>query len=90
MIVTATAPGKLVLLGEYAVLEGAPALVMAIDRRAEVRLETRTQAPCMLRAPGIIAAAVYAGHRVAREMDAPIGTGFECGTLTPAPLADSL
>ena len=55
MIVTATAPGKLVLLGEYAVLEGAPALVMAIDRRAEVRLETRTQAPCMLRAPGIIA-----------------------------------
>ena len=27
-----TAPGKLVLLGEYAVLEGAPAVVAAIDR----------------------------------------------------------
>jgi phosphomevalonate kinase len=38
MIVTASAPGKLVLTGEYAVLEGAPALVMAIDRRARVAL----------------------------------------------------
>lgn len=38
MRVTASAPGKLVLLGEYAVLEGAPALVMAVDRRARVTL----------------------------------------------------
>jgi phosphomevalonate kinase len=34
---TASAPGKLVLCGEYAVLDGAPALVMAVDRRAVVR-----------------------------------------------------
>jgi phosphomevalonate kinase len=33
----ASAPGKLVLCGEYAVLDGAPALVMAVDRRAVVR-----------------------------------------------------
>lgn len=33
------APGKLVLVGEYAVLEGAPALVLAVDRYAGV--ETR-------------------------------------------------
>jgi phosphomevalonate kinase len=32
-----TAPGKLVLLGEYVVLEGAPAIVAAMNRRAEVR-----------------------------------------------------
>ena len=38
MRVTASAPGKLVLLGEYAVLEGAPALVLAVDRRAHVTL----------------------------------------------------
>jgi phosphomevalonate kinase len=38
MHVTASAPGKLVLLGEYAVLEGAPALVLAVDRRAKVSL----------------------------------------------------
>jgi mevalonate kinase len=34
--VRVSAPGKLFLLGEYAVLEGAPALVMAVDRRAGV------------------------------------------------------
>jgi phosphomevalonate kinase len=33
---TASAPGKLVLAGEYAVLDGAPAMVMAVDRRAVV------------------------------------------------------
>ena len=33
-----SAPGKLVLLGEYAVLHGAPAVVMAVDRRARVEL----------------------------------------------------
>ena len=36
--IVASAPGKLVLLGEYAVLEGASALVMAVDRRASVTL----------------------------------------------------
>lgn len=34
--VEASAPGKLMLIGEYAVLDGAPALVMAVDRRVEV------------------------------------------------------
>jgi phosphomevalonate kinase len=39
--VRASAPGKLILLGEYAVLEGAPALVLAIPRRAGVRAAAR-------------------------------------------------
>ena len=34
-----SAPGKLILTGEYAVLDGAPGLVMAINRRARVNLE---------------------------------------------------
>ncbi|HEX5353559.1 MAG TPA: hypothetical protein VFW60_05720 [Rhodanobacteraceae bacterium] len=38
MRIEASAPGKLVLLGEYAVLEGAPALVLAVNRRAHVAL----------------------------------------------------
>lgn len=38
MKLRASAPGKLLLLGEYAVLEGAPALVMAVDRRAVAEL----------------------------------------------------
>jgi phosphomevalonate kinase len=38
MKVRASAPGKLVVLGEYAVLTGAQALVMAVDRRCEVEI----------------------------------------------------
>lgn len=34
-----SAPGKLIIAGEYAVLEGHPALVTAVDRRAMCRLE---------------------------------------------------
>ncbi len=40
MQITATAPGKVVLAGEYAVLLGAPALVMAVDRYAICRLSS--------------------------------------------------
>jgi phosphomevalonate kinase len=36
MIITARAPGKLFLTGEWAVLRGAPALVAAVDRHAVV------------------------------------------------------
>lgn len=43
MIWTATAPGKLILLGEYAVLEGAPALVGAVARRARVSVTNRDE-----------------------------------------------
>lgn len=38
MRVLAEAPGKLVMAGEYAVLAGAPALVVALDRRARVEV----------------------------------------------------
>jgi phosphomevalonate kinase len=36
----ATAPGKLILTGEYAVLDGAPSVVVAVDRRAIARQTT--------------------------------------------------
>lgn len=38
-MISASAPGKVILWGEYAVLTGAPALVMAVDRRATCRVE---------------------------------------------------
>ena len=41
VIVTISAPGKLFLFGEYAVLRGAPAIVTAVDRRV---VATRTDA----------------------------------------------
>jgi len=43
--IEASAPGKLVLLGEYAVLFGAPAAVMAVNRRARVEL-TPSESDC--------------------------------------------
>lgn len=52
MKITASAPGKVAILGEYAVLEGAPALVMAVDRRARVTLETHGESFCSVAAPG--------------------------------------
>lgn len=52
MTFTVSAPGKVVLLGEYAVLEGAPALVMAVNRRVQVALEARTGPGCSVSAPG--------------------------------------
>jgi phosphomevalonate kinase len=45
----ARAPGKLVALGEYAVLEGAPALVLAVDRYVVAALAPSEDAACRLR-----------------------------------------
>ena len=39
MSFTSSAPGKLILLGEYAVLENSPALVAAINNRAKVHIQ---------------------------------------------------
>lgn len=48
-LVIATAPGKLILTGEYAVLRGAPALVTAVNRRAVAqRHAVRGSSPFLL------------------------------------------
>jgi phosphomevalonate kinase len=47
--IVASAPGKVVALGEYAVLEGAPALVLAIDRRVVASVERSADGDCHLR-----------------------------------------
>jgi phosphomevalonate kinase len=48
-----SAPGKLVLLGEYAVIDGAPALVAAVDRRAAARVEAIEGVHCEIDAPDV-------------------------------------
>ena len=53
MEVVASAPAKLVLLGDYAVLEGARALVQAVDRRAQVRIVSREDHVCEVHAPDL-------------------------------------
>lgn len=79
--ITTSAPGKLFLLGEYAVLDGAPALVAAVDRRALVRVRAadawhlRTQPPLPATAPagGLAGTAVFDAVRaaVAARCDLP-------------------
>ena len=51
MKISATAPGKLVLLGEYAVLENSPAIVAAVDRRATITIEQSGQDISLLNLP---------------------------------------
>lgn len=53
----AGAPGKLVLIGEYAVLDGAPAIVTAVDRRAQVTVEQAAACRVQALGPGIEPAA---------------------------------
>ncbi|MEO5813492.1 MAG: hypothetical protein ABIU96_00555 [Rhodanobacter sp.] len=53
MDVVASAPGKLVLTGEYAVLEGAPAIVLALDRRARVVLRDNAGTGYVIDAPDL-------------------------------------
>ena len=50
--VSASAPGKLVLTGEYAVLDGAPAICMAVSRRASVSIAASVGEDHTVTAPG--------------------------------------
>ncbi len=52
-VVHASAPGKLFLLGEYAVLDGAPALLTAVDRRVSVTVTASDDDRWRLRTPGL-------------------------------------
>jgi len=47
-VIVARAPGKVVALGEYAVLDGAPAVVLAVDRFVEVAVGPSTDGTCRL------------------------------------------
>jgi phosphomevalonate kinase len=52
MSVVASAPGKIVLAGEYAVLWDAPAISMAVNRRALVTVRPNDVGECRLATPG--------------------------------------
>lgn len=44
-------PGKLILLGEYAVLQNAPAIVAAVNRRLRLTVKSVTSSHCLLTLP---------------------------------------
>jgi len=52
-MIKVSAPGKLILIGEYVVLEGAPAMVSAVDRYAEVTLQESSIENYTVSAPSI-------------------------------------
>lgn len=55
MIAVATsAPGKLLIAGEYAVLDGAPAICMAVNRRARVTIHAGDSGVHQVAAPGFL------------------------------------
>lgn len=49
MLFKASAPGSLMLLGEYAVLHGKHALVCAVDKRMTVKLSPRNDSVITIR-----------------------------------------
>ena len=52
-MIKVTAPCKLILIGEYVVLEGAAALVSAVNRFAEVTIEASVKKMYSVYAPSI-------------------------------------
>ncbi len=71
--IIARAPGKALLLGEYAVLEGAPALVAAVDRFAEVTL-TLSKSQFSVSSPLIGSRAIQFQISLEGEVTYPPGT----------------
>ena len=64
------APGKLVILGDYAVLDGSPAMVAAVDRRAQAAVNPSVESSTV----------VQAVFDTARSMGLSVPSGVEIDT----------
>ena len=53
MQVTASAPGKIILFGEHAVVYGKPAIAVAVDRRAYVTVQNREDEQIYVEVPDL-------------------------------------
>lgn len=73
--VTTSAPGKLFVTGEWAVLRGAPALVAAVDRRATVGVRPGDD--------GLVVESLAEGRTARLALDAPLPLG-DAGTVLAA------
>jgi phosphomevalonate kinase len=79
--IVARAPGKLAVLGEYAVLAGAPALVLAVDRHCIARIEASRDDRCSLetRFPDSMSVEVEAGRATGVALVDIVAEGFPGG-----------
>jgi phosphomevalonate kinase len=83
-IIEASAPGKLFLLGEYAVLDGAPALLTAVDRRVTVTVAPSDDDRWHLSTPGLDLDALTL------EADGSIPAGLDGRTHTQLRVFDAV
>ena len=74
-LVHASAPGKLVLAGEYAVLAGAPAVVAAIDRRVSCRIGGRGAGTWSFRSRGFEARSRHSADALPTAPGDPTASG---------------
>ena len=89
MTVVASAPGKIVLSGEYAVLWDAPAVSMAVNRRAVATAAPSEDGECHLLTPGFegmeryrVLDALLGGERPAMRYTLDTSAFFEDGRKT--------
>ena len=68
MSVTASAPGKVILLGEHFVVYGEPAIVLAIDRRAYVTVSMRDDDKIYIKSMDIEASGYFAEGSFSAEV----------------------
>jgi len=59
----ASAPAKVILLGEHFVVHGAPAVVLAIDKRATATADFRTDGKIFIRSRGMKSSGYFVGDR---------------------------
>ncbi|MBL8604470.1 MAG: hypothetical protein JNK72_21265 [Myxococcales bacterium] len=81
----ASAPGKLMLTGEYAVLHGGRALVMAVDRRVQVRARHPSEGAATRFPPEAVAAWALARARgLLSEVPDPTRLFYDLGAVSEA------
>lgn len=83
-IAEASAPGKLFLLGEYAVLDGAPALLAAVDRRVTVTVAASDDDRWHVSTPGL------GPNALTLETDGSIPAGVDERTRTRLRVFDAV
>ncbi|MBC7130122.1 mevalonate kinase [Candidatus Bathyarchaeota archaeon] len=71
MVVVASAPAKVILLGEHFVVHGAPAIVMAIEKRAYARLRLRTDYKIHIKSNSLNLAGFFVDGKFTAELGDP-------------------